>query len=140
MHIRYGFDIELALTQPTTILTLMDVHSDQRGGIVEETELQLSHDVPTAHHRSPGQRPAKIVGERRTLSLQLEGVFQADGCEDMVDRAAEAADVSVLPPNALPFLLPSRYCETDLLSGGVGELRRHSRWLGQGTGGLRFRS
>ena len=35
MHIRYGFDIALNLAQPTTtILTMMDVHSDVRCGVV----------------------------------------------------------------------------------------------------------
>ena len=28
MHIRYGFDVALDLAQPTTVLTMMDVHSD----------------------------------------------------------------------------------------------------------------
>ena len=37
MLIRYGFDIALDLVQPTTtILTMMDVHSDVRCGITEE--------------------------------------------------------------------------------------------------------
>ena len=43
MHIRYGFDIALDLAQPTTILTMMDVHSDCRHAVVGETEFELSH-------------------------------------------------------------------------------------------------
>ena len=37
MDIRYGFDIALDFAQPTTFLTMMDVHSDFRCGVVEET-------------------------------------------------------------------------------------------------------
>jgi transglutaminase-like putative cysteine protease len=49
-------------------------------------------------------------------SLRLQGVFRTDGREDEVDTAAEVVPVSNLPLDALPFLRPSRYCETDLLS------------------------
>ena len=50
------------------------------------------------------------------MSLRLQGVFRTDGRADEVDTAAEATPVSNLPPDTLPFLRPSRYCETDLLS------------------------
>jgi transglutaminase-like putative cysteine protease len=117
MHIRYGFDIALSLVQPTTILTLMDVHSEYRGGIVDETELQLSRAIPAAtivdRHDNVLRRLSADAGP---LSLRLEGVFHTDGREDAVDRTADAAAVSELPPDALQYLLPSRYCETDLLS------------------------
>ena len=46
MQIRYGFDIALDLAQPTAILTLMDVHSDVRCGVVEESELELAPVMP----------------------------------------------------------------------------------------------
>ncbi len=46
MDIRYGFDIALDLAQPTTILTMMDVHSDFRGGVTEETALELDPAHP----------------------------------------------------------------------------------------------
>ena len=41
MQIRYGFDIALELAQPATILAMMDVHSDFRHCIAEETELEV---------------------------------------------------------------------------------------------------
>ena len=47
MHIRYGFDVALDLAQPATILTMMDVHSDFRRGIVEERELEV--EIGRAH-------------------------------------------------------------------------------------------
>ena len=43
MLIRYGFDLALELTQPTTILAMMDVHSEFRRSLVEETELTNFH-------------------------------------------------------------------------------------------------
>ena len=117
MHIRYGFDIALDLAQPTTILTMMDVHSDSRHAIVEETELELSHAVPTARFIDrDGNIVRRLSAQGGSLSLRLEGVFHTTGRRDEADRTADAWAVSDLPSEALPFLRPSRYCETDLLS------------------------
>ncbi len=113
MHIRYGFDIALSLVQPTTILTLMDVHSEYRGGIVEEMELQHSRPIPAARIVDRhGNVLRRLLVDAGPLSLRLEGVFHSDGREDAVDRTTDAAAVSVLPPDALQFLLPSRYART----------------------------
>jgi hypothetical protein len=58
----------------------------------------------------------RLSADGGRLSLRLEGLFHTDGLADAVDQRVEAAAVSELPPDALQFLLTSRYCETDLLS------------------------
>jgi transglutaminase-like putative cysteine protease len=117
MHIRYGFDIALELNQPAAILTMMDVHSDARGGVVAESDLKLSRAIPAARliDRN-GNVVRRLQADAGSLALSLEGVFRTDGREDPVHPHADAAPVADLPPDALPYLLPSRYCETDLLS------------------------
>ena len=42
MLIRYGFDLEIMLWQPTTLITAMDVHESQREAIVWENEFETS--------------------------------------------------------------------------------------------------
>ena len=117
MYIRYGFDIALDLAQPTTILTMMDVHSDCRHAIVGETEFELSPAIAAARFIDRhGNVVRRLSAQGDSLSLRLEGVLQTDGRKDEVDSAADAWAISDLPPEALPFLRPSRYCETDLLS------------------------
>ena len=118
MLIRYGFDIALNLVQPTTtILTMMDVHSDVRCGVSEESELELIPTMPAGRFVDDnGNVVRRLTAPAGVASLRLQGVFRTDGREDEVDTAAEAVAVSDLPPDALPFLRPSRYCETELLS------------------------
>ena len=117
MQIRYGFDIALELAQPATILAMMDVHSDSRHRIAKETDLRLSPafaaDRFIDRHGNMVRRLSAPAGR---LSLRLDGVFRSDGREDDADKAAELVAPSDLPPETLPFLLPSRYCEFDLLS------------------------
>ena len=45
MLIRYGFNIEIELRQPTVVLTKMDVHASARTGIVREAEFRVSPRV-----------------------------------------------------------------------------------------------
>jgi transglutaminase-like putative cysteine protease len=117
MDIRYGFDIALDLAQPTTLLAMMDVHSDFRRGVVEETGLELEPIIPAERFVDDnGNVVRRLSAPAGTASLRLQGVFRADGRPDEVDPAAEAGPLSGLPPNTLPFLRPSRYCETELLS------------------------
>ena len=42
MLIRYGFDIDIRLWQPTTLITTMDVHESQREAVVGEAEFETS--------------------------------------------------------------------------------------------------
>jgi transglutaminase-like putative cysteine protease len=117
MQIRYGFDIALNLAQPTTILTLMDVHSDVRGGVAEESGLELAPVMPVERFvDDSGNIVKRLSAPAGVASLRLQGVFRSDGRKDEVDLAAQVAPVSDLSPETLPFLRPSRYCETDLLS------------------------
>jgi hypothetical protein len=117
MDIRYGFDIALELPQPATILAMMDVHSDFRHCIAEETQFELSPGVAADRFVDRrGNIVRRLSAPAGTISLSLKGVFRCEGREDEADRAAGIAPASNLPLSALPFLLPSRYCESDLLS------------------------
>jgi transglutaminase-like putative cysteine protease len=117
MQIRYGFDIALELAQPATILAMMDVHSDSRHRIAKETDLRLSPAIAADRFIDRrGNMVRRLSAPAGRLSLRLNGVFRSDGREDDADKAAKLVAPSDLPPETLPFLLPSRYCESDLLS------------------------
>ena len=49
-------------------------------------------------------------------SVKSLGTISDSGLLDPVNRSADAVNVSELPTDVLPFLMASRYCETDLLS------------------------
>jgi transglutaminase-like putative cysteine protease len=117
MHIRYGFDVALDLAQPTTVLTMMDVHSDFRRSVADETELEVAPAIAVeCFVDDSGNVVRRLSAPAGSVSLRLEGVFHTDGREDEVDAVAEAVAAPDLPQDTLPFLRPSRYCETDLLA------------------------
>ena len=117
MLIRYGFDIDIQLWQPTTLITAMDVHRSQRNAIVEENEFQTSTGARVqTWDDDEGNKFRRLSGGPGILGLQLNGVVVNSGALDDRDLDAELVPVQNLPSDTLPYLRNSRYCETDLLS------------------------
>jgi transglutaminase-like putative cysteine protease len=117
MRIRYGFNIKIDVTQPMTLLTAMDVEQARRGDIVHERPLTTGSVGNVEHFTdSFSNLCRRIQALPGTVSLSLEGVIQDSGKPDPVVPNAEQLDVSQLPVETLPFLLASRYCETEFLN------------------------
>jgi transglutaminase-like putative cysteine protease len=117
MRIRYGFNIKIDVSQPMTLLTAMDVEQARRGDIVHERPLMTgSVGYVERFTDSFGNLCRRIQALPGTVSLSLEGIIQDSGKPDPVVPDAEQLDVSQLPVETLPFLLASRYCETEFLN------------------------
>jgi transglutaminase-like putative cysteine protease len=117
MHIRYGFDIEVELFQPTTLVTMMDVHSSRSMDVLQQSWFQAGDAVPVETLRDAyGNIIRRLTADPGTIPLKLSGVIADNGMEDEIAPDAAAVALSELPAETLPFLMASRYCETDLLS------------------------
>jgi transglutaminase-like putative cysteine protease len=117
MRIRYGFNIKIDVSQPMTLLTAMDVEPARRGDIVDERPLMTGSVSQVEQFTdSFGNLCRRIQALPGTVSLSLEGIIQDSGKHDPVVLHAEQSDVSQLPVETLPFLLASRYCETEFLN------------------------
>jgi transglutaminase-like putative cysteine protease len=117
MKIRYGFDIEIGISQPTTILTTFDVHPDRRQDILSETDLAVTPPAMVETYRDEfGNLCRRINALPGSLRFALDGVIDDSGAPDPIVPHAEILPVAALPPETLQFLAGSRYCETDLLS------------------------
>jgi transglutaminase-like putative cysteine protease len=117
MQIRYGFDIELELFQPTTIVTVMDVHPTRHSNVIEESGLHCNQDIRFEKFIDCfGNVSRRINADAGPLAIKLQGLLNDTGLHDPVVVNAAQTSVSMLPADVLPFLAASRYCETDLLS------------------------
>jgi transglutaminase-like putative cysteine protease len=117
MLIRYGFDIDIQLWQPTTLVTMMDVHESQRSAIQWEDQFRTSPvlEVRTSVD-AEGNRLRRLTAGPGIVSQKLSGVVESSGKLDDADSDALLVPVEDLPDEVLPYLRGSRYCETDLLS------------------------
>jgi transglutaminase-like putative cysteine protease len=117
MHIRYGYTIEIETAQPTTLLTALDIETSRRSDIVYERPFRVSNaakvDSFVDLHGNSCRRIATNAG---VTQLSCEGMIADSGLPDEIAPDAQIVPVSELPPEVLPFLLASRYCETDLLA------------------------
>ena len=117
MLIRYGYNIELELFQTTTVVTAMDVHPSRRDSVIRESKLQISQPIPVETFQDlDGNLLRRMTAGPGVLWLKLEGLFADGGAPDETRPEAEAWPAAELPPEVVPFLRGSRYCETDLLS------------------------
>lgn len=122
MHIRYGYRIELVCEQPSALLTLLDVHPSRRHDLIRPDEMRVTllrgPDEPVAlsQHLDPfGNICRRLIAPAGGVLLECDGLIHDDGEPDGIDLAAGEAAPADLPVQVLPYLLGSRYCETDRL-------------------------
>lgn len=117
MLIRLGYDIELELSQPMTVLAVLNVHSSRWADLVEHDELRLSEGTTCDEYLdSFGNRCARIQAPQGKLRLWNSTLIRDSGEPDPVNWSAGHVPITGLPPDAMQFLLASRYCEVDRLS------------------------
>jgi hypothetical protein len=117
MHILYGFEVELDLFQPTTLIAAMDVHPSRKGDVINESGLHSSQPLSVETFTDCfGNTSRRVAANAGALALKLTGVLRDTGLHDLINQSAAIVPASELPIAVLPFLAASRYCETDLLS------------------------
>ncbi len=62
-----------------------------------------------------GNARTRLVAEKGTTRLRWDAVVEDDGFPDEVDWFAKQHSIETLPHDVLPYLTPSRYCDSDLL-------------------------
>jgi transglutaminase-like putative cysteine protease len=117
MLIRVGYELAYDCAQPTPMLLMLNVHSSRAGDLVVEDRLVTDPVVPVTQHRDVfGNRVSRLVAPAGVIRLRGDGVVRDSGLPDCVLRDDPQHRVEDLPAECLPFLRPSRYCESDLLS------------------------
>jgi transglutaminase-like putative cysteine protease len=117
MLIRIGFDLVFEIPRPVPMLLMLYTHPSQVGGLRDVENIRVEPQLPIWDFTdSFGNRCGRIVAPTGTLRLQNENVFADSGQLDVTNPSARQLEVADLPPDALQFLLGSRYCETDRLS------------------------
>ena len=129
MLIRYGYRIELVCAQDLPLITLLDVHPSRRHDLTSPDEMRVTglmdpgRQIAVSQHLDGfGNICRRIVAPAGGVRLESEGVIHDSGEPDRQSPDAAEVPPSRLPDDVLPFLLGSRYCETDKLSGQAWSL------------------
>jgi transglutaminase-like putative cysteine protease len=123
MQIRLGYSIELSISKPTAVVAVLNVHPSRVKDLLEPDVLRLSPQVPSQEFTDGfGNRCVRFVAPQGNLRLYNSTLIEDSGEPDPIPRNARQVPVEYLPVDVLPFLLASRYCEVDELSGLAWQL------------------
>jgi len=117
MKIRAGYRITFDCMAPMPILLKLSVHPDARHGLITPDGLVTS--VPADISRLEdefGNLVTRVKAPAGPITFSSDFVIEDSGLPDLQNPSARQIPVEDLPGHALPFLLGSRYCETDQLS------------------------
>lgn len=132
MLIKAGFNIEFATGAPTPMSALLSIHPSRNRDLVTPHRIFTSPDVPMYDYLdSFGNVATRLTLPAGGATLSADFVIADDGLPDRPAPDVPMTPVQELPDEVLPFLLASRYCETERLMStawslfnGIGSARR----------------
>ena len=99
------------------MILLLNVHHSRVSALEKPDYLISTPAVPiTSYRDSFGNWCSRLLAPEGDFTLQTDTVIQDSGEPDPFNWNASQHAVEDLPPEALMYLLGSRYCETDRLS------------------------
>src|SRR4051812_38232967 len=114
MQLRLGYDIELELSRPMAVVTVLNVHPSRAKDLLEPDDVSISPEVPAEQYTdSFGNRCMRFLARQGSLRLSNSTLVEDSGDPDPVPWGARQLPVEQLPSNVIQFLLASRYCEVD---------------------------
>jgi transglutaminase-like putative cysteine protease len=118
MRIRAGFEISYYAFGETPMTLLLSVHPSRRGDLITPDVLTTEPTVAVSQHIDLfGNLASRMVAPGGPITIAADFMVVDSGLPEPHDHSARQHPVGELPDEALPFLLGSRYCETDRMSG-----------------------
>ena len=98
-------------------MALLSIHPSRAHDLRSPAVITSSCQAPLrASLDEYGNLRTVTVAPAGLITLRTDFIVEDSGLPDVVPVAAQECPVSQLPDEALSFLLPSRYCETDKLA------------------------
>lgn len=117
MQLRIGHELAYVCQQATPMILTVNVHYSRVSDIVRPDYLVTRPSIPIVQYRDGfGNWCSRLVAPKGHTTFTCEGIVRDTGAPDTFAGWAKAVAVEDLPEETLPFLLGSRYCETDQLS------------------------
>jgi transglutaminase-like putative cysteine protease len=123
MNIRIGYEIIYDCQQPTPMILTLNVHQTRVPDLLTPDNLITYPPVALHGYRDNfGNRCSRLVAPQGQIKLVTDAIISDSGQPDIINYVAKQTPIENLPNETLVFLLGSRYCETDKLSGAAWHL------------------
>lgn len=117
MQIRLGYELVYQFPLPTPMIVMLNVHFSRASDLVRPDQIQTDPSVPTSMYRDGfGNWCTRLVAPAGRFRLTTDALINDPGTPEPLVPAAVQHPVESLPEDTLVFLLPSRFCESDLLA------------------------
>lgn len=112
--------------QPTPLIAMLNVHYSRASDLERPDVLVSTPPVPVESYRdSFGNWCNRFTAPAGRFTFGTDTVIRDTGIPEVSDLTAPQHEVQHLPTDALLFLLPSRYCESDVLADEAWRLFGH---------------
>jgi transglutaminase-like putative cysteine protease len=126
VRIHLAIDLQYEINPPGAdfIFNVQAAHTPQQTVVWEE--LQVSQPVPLVMHTDAATRTRilRLTGVPGPLSLRYRATLDIAHHVEQPDSVFETP-VAQLPPEALAYIYPSRYCQSDCVTAMANELFGH---------------
>lgn len=116
MLIQIGYDIELAVNAPTTLLCALHVHPSRAHDLQAPEQFAVEPALPISTYQDGFDNTITRVDVPlgvASVRFTNHAVVADSGLPDPVVPDARQHPLHELPLEVFRFLLPSRYCEVD---------------------------
>jgi transglutaminase-like putative cysteine protease len=127
VRLRVGYELVFDCPQPTPMILQLNIHYTRFSDLASPDHIVAQPSVPVTGYRDGfGNWCSRVLAPSGWLRLSADAIVNDPGTGDAVAPTARQHAVQDLPEDTLVFLLGSRYCETDRLSGAAWSLFGHS--------------
>ena len=117
MRIRAGFKLTYDCPSPSPMLLMLSIRPELQPDLETPSFLSVSPDIPVHQFiDSFGNVCSRILAPAGRLVLSSDFIIRNGGEHEPLPIGAVQHAIEDLPDEVLPFLLGSRYCQTDLMS------------------------
>ncbi len=116
MKIHVGYDLIYNCVAPTPMLFMLNVHPSRAADLLTSDRMRVTPTrTITAYTDGFGNKCVRLLAPAGEIRIAGDAIVADSGKPDPVHVGAEEHPIADLPHDALVFLLPSRYCQTDRL-------------------------
>lgn len=122
MHIRVGCEFRYEATWPTPTVMLVQPHPDYEQQVVYE-DWQITPDLTlSSFHDVYNNHSQRLLLPTGAQVVRYDALVRVGDSADEVAPEAQQMPVEALPDDVLHYLLPSRFCLSDVLSNTAWQL------------------
>jgi transglutaminase-like putative cysteine protease len=117
VRIRFGYEIVYQLAQATPMVLLLRAAPGPAQRLLVPDLMRTEPIVPLSNYiDSFGNVCTRLEALPGTLRISADGLLEDSGTPEAAYPSARETPITALPPEALMYMLPSRYCESDVLA------------------------